>query len=146
MTNFWKRSLSMFMALAMVFSLLPMNVFAEEGTTPEETHVHAYMDGACECGATEPVATEAPVAPIEENPCTHQSVTDNVIKDNTCQEGWVQAVCDNCDAVLYDGPTPPIHNFVGNTCTRCGASRTCGGSTCATDRPSACTHWPRMNR
>ena len=55
MTNIWKKSLSMFLAVVMIFSMLPMNVFADEGTTCE----HTYVDGLCvDCGAEEPEASE----------------------------------------------------------------------------------------
>ena len=64
MNNIWKRSLSMMLALVMVFSLLPVNVLATDAE-PVDEHTHEYVsavtaaatcteDGvmsyACECG------------------------------------------------------------------------------------------------
>ena len=55
MKNIWKRSLSMFLALAMVFSLLPMNVFASswvvggcfEHQYNSTTGICVYCDAQC---------------------------------------------------------------------------------------------------
>ena len=51
MTNIWKKSLSMFLAIVMIFSMLPMSVFAEgqtEGETEGTTCEHIFVNDADE--------------------------------------------------------------------------------------------------
>lgn len=70
MNNIWKRSLSLFLALVMVFGMVPVNAFATETEAVEQA----------EAPATEaPIVTEAPVvteAPTTEAPATEAPSTE----------------------------------------------------------------------
>ena len=59
MKNIWKRSLSLFLALVMVFGMLPVNALADELNT-EETQPAETMVETTEAPAETTEVTEAP--------------------------------------------------------------------------------------
>lgn len=67
MTNIWKRSLSMFLAMVMVFGMLPVNALAAE-TAPETTEATSATEAVASTVETSAETTEAPettAAPTE---------------------------------------------------------------------------------
>ncbi len=64
MTNIWKRSLSLFLALVMVFGMLPVNALAAE-IVPETTEITSETETVMPVAETPVETTEAPPATTE---------------------------------------------------------------------------------
>ena len=72
MTHIWKRSISMLLALVMVFGMLPTFAFAEEENFEEQSYVEEFVTE--EPAAEEPAAEEpAAEEPVEEEPAAEES-------------------------------------------------------------------------
>ena len=84
MTHIWKRSISMLLALVMVFGMLPTVAFAEGDNFEEQSYVEEPV-------AEEPVAEEpAEEEPAEETPVEEEPVEETPVEEEPAEETPVE--------------------------------------------------------
>ena len=116
MTNLWKRSLSMFLALVMVFGMLPMSVFAaDDETTP-----------------VEPTSTETG-EPVVQDACAHEKTTETIVGATCTADGSKTVACE-CGYVVSTETIPAAHTpgaeatcTTAQICTVCEAELVAAG-------------------
>lgn len=117
-----KRFLSVVMAVAMVMSLVVIPVAADEVDGGTSCTEHEYVNGVCECGATEP-----------KSECNHANKQEDVTPATCTEDGSKTVACGDCGETI----STEIIGKLGHTYGE-GGKCECGAEKPAEEEPAQC--------
>ena len=123
-----EKSISLLLVLGMLLGMMPMQVFATEGT--QETEVVEVVTEPTEAPAeettapaenTEETEPSEPSEPEEEAEVIHEHDYETVVTDPTCTEqGYTTYTCECGDSYVDDYVDATGHTYKNGICTGCG--------------------------
>lgn len=129
-----KRFLSVVMAVAMVMSMVVIPVAADEADGGTSCTEHNYVDGECQCGATEPKPE-----------CDHANKQEDVTPATCTEDGSKTVACNDCGETISTEIIGKLgHTYGENGVCECGAEKP-AEKTAVDETPKECTCKVRCN-